>query len=178
MNGAIESSIKAEVAHIGRNHLHITTVVATHGNGMPAVACFGDIDRPMVVTADVRTHQTAIDIDLRLLACPLELQQGMPAGIGIRDLDGGAIPGSTLIVVHVGIDTIFGIIAMGKRDVLPQRDAFGFPFLHGTLHLPDVCHVGANELPLGQINLCASCHSQHTGRKTKHTQSFQLTINN
>ena len=163
MDGAIETAIEAEVAHVGRNHLHITAVVATHGNGMSAIADFGDIDRPTIVTADVRAHQLSIDIDLRLLARALKLQKGMPAHVGICHIDGGAIPGCTLIVVHVGIDAIFGIVAMGKRDVLPQRDAFGFPFLHGTLHLPDVCHVGANELPLGQINLCASCHSQHTG---------------
>ena len=86
---------------------------------------FGDVCLPLVVTTHVRSDSGGIDIYLCLLSRAFKLQAGASVGIGILYVEHGAIPAGALIIVHIRVNGVFRIEAVGQGDFLPEGNGFG-----------------------------------------------------
>ena len=166
MYGAVQSTIKAEVRHVGGNHLHVAAVIAAYRQWPFAIAPFRDVHAPTVIAAHVTACMAHAEIHVSLLTYTLKLQQRVASGIWVLHPEHPPIPRATLVVVLVGGHAILCIVAVRQPDVRPQRHALRLSRLHGAHHLPWVRHVGTDELPpvrQTSPHLRARRHRQHAG---------------
>ena len=167
-------AVEVEVGHIGRNKLRVAAVVAANGNRnlsaetLPAerraAECFhgfGDVCLPLVVTTHVRSDSGGIDIYLCLLSRAFKLQAGASVGIGILYVEHGAIPAGALIIVHIRVNGVFRIEAVGQGDFLPEGNGFGLSCSGNRAHhFPNASHILADKLPMLRKTLLAVGRNQ------------------
>ena len=149
----VEAAVAVEVAEIGGDRLRIPRVVAANRQrhlplarlvGQRGRGGVGDVERPLVVAAEVAADLGEVHEHARRLTGAVEVEKCAATGERILRLQPRAIPAVPLVIPLVGIDGVAGIETVGQRNLRPGDVVAR---LVTSPHLPHAAERAAVVLP-------------------------------